>query len=315
MPKPVDNETDDTSPTNAIALRVFVTQALRSNTVLAAFSAALKARAADEPLAPKLQTRINDVLDAHGINAAMDGMSAVESQQLLAEIRFHTLLDAKIFHHAVRPPEWNHTETEILQAGGQVSAAFADALTHQIAPRLDGLESRLRSKGGAFLDVGVGVAGLSVRMAQLWPSLAVTGIDPWEPSLALARENVRSARLAERIQLRAQTAEALTDTNAFDLVWLPSAFIPEEAIPPACARIHRALRPGGWLLFATANPGPDPVTASLVRLRTVLWGGSLTPSDQIETLLRETGFTDIQAIPSPPGSIIALIAARKSPAQ
>jgi SAM-dependent methyltransferase len=119
----------------------------------------------------------------------------------------------------------------------------------------------------------VGVAGLSIAMAHLWPSLRVVGIDPWPPALFLARENVQRAGLRDRIVLREQVVEDLADTEAFDLVWLPSAFIPAKAIPPACENVCRALRPGGWLLFAMATPGTDPLTASLVRLRTVLWGG------------------------------------------
>jgi SAM-dependent methyltransferase len=125
----------------------------------------------------------------------------------------------------------------------------------------------------------VGVAGLSIAMAHLWPSLNVVGIDPWAPALALARENLLRAGLSSRIQLREQKVEELSDIKAFDLAWLPSAFIPARVIPMACEHVYRALRPGGWLLFAMANPGPDPVTASLARLRTVLWAGYLMPPD------------------------------------
>jgi SAM-dependent methyltransferase len=210
---------------------------------------------------------------------------------------------------------WTHTDTEILQAGGEVSAGFADTLTHVIVPHLEGLSQRLGSPDGSFLDVGVGVAGLSIAMAHLWPSLNVVGIDPWAPSLVLARENVRNAGLRDRIQLREQAVEDLSDRNAFDLAWIPSAFMPEKAISAACEHVYRGLRGGGWLLFAMANPGTDPVTASLVRLRTALWGGCLLVPGQVETLLRRTGFVDIQTLTSPPGAIVALIAARRMPNQ
>ncbi len=152
-------------------------------------------------------------------------------------------------------------------------------------------------------------------MARLWPSLNVVGIDPWAPSLALARENVRRAGLTDRIQLLEQAVEDLSDTNAFDLAWIPSAFMPEKVIPAACEHVHRALRPGGWLLFAMANPGTDPVTASLVRLRTVLWGGCVMLPSQVETLLSQTGLIDVRTLPSPPGALVSLIAARLMPNQ
>jgi SAM-dependent methyltransferase len=152
-------------------------------------------------------------------------------------------------------------------------------------------------------------------MAQLWPSLRVVGIDPWAPALAIAREEVRRAGLTDRIQLREQMVEDFSDTNAFDLAWLPSAFIPGKVIPTACKKVYRALRLGGWLLFAMVHPGGDPVTTSLARLRTVLWGGSLITIDEVETLLNQTGFADVTTLPSPPGAVVALIAARRMPQQ
>ncbi len=67
--------------------------------------------------------------------------------------------------------------------------------------------------------------------------------------------------------LQARIDEVL---EAFDLASLPSAFIPSKLISMACERIYRALRPGGWLLFAMAHYSADSVTASLVRMRTAL---------------------------------------------
>lgn len=284
---------------------------LASPAILAALGAWLEARVSGSRLPPTLQARINEVLDALGLAGVMEGLSASEHKRLLGEIRFMTLLDAKLLRHPTGFPAWTHAETEILQAGGDVSAGFADALAHTVAPRLDGLARRLESPDGSFLDVGVGVAGLAIAMAQLWPSLNVVGIDPWAPSLALARENVRSAGLTGRIRLREQAVEDLPDRDAFDLAWLPSAFLPEQTIAAACERVYRALRPGGWLLFAMVNPGSDPLTASLVRLRTVFWGGCVMSAGQVETLLGQTGFVDVQTLASPPGAIISLSVARR----
>jgi len=299
--------------TGSQALREYVNRHTNSTTILAALGAVLDARATGTPLPETIRARIDEVLDTLGVGGLTEGVSAADLRQMLAEIRFNTLLDAKLLFDAARPPAWDHTETELLQAGGEVSAGFAGALTHAIVPRLDGLSHQLSSPGGAFLDVGVGVAGLSIAMARLWPSLSVVGIDPWAPSIALARENVRGAGLTDRIQLREQAVEDLSDTDAFDLAWIPSAFVPGRVIQAACEHVHRALRPGGWLLFATVNPGADPVTASLARLRTALWGGGLMAPGQVETLLSQTGFVDVRTPASPPGAVAALTAARRMP--
>jgi hypothetical protein len=180
---------------NSKVLREFVMRHIGSTAILAALGAALDARISGAPLNPALQARIDEVLDAVGAKHLAEGMSAAELNVLLAEIRFNMLLDTKLLSPAVHPLAWSYNETEILRAGGEVSAGFALALRDVIAPSLKGLEQRLASPDGAFLDVGVGVAGLAIAMARLWPALGVVGVDPWPPSLALARENVERAGL------------------------------------------------------------------------------------------------------------------------
>src|SRR5205085_10261477 len=127
-------------------------------------------------------------------------------------------------------------------------------------------------------------------MVRHWPSLRVVGIEPWEPSLAIARRNVQSAGLAAQIELRQEAGEDLSDTDAFDLAWIPSAFIPEASIATIVPRVARALRPQGWLLFAMVNHGLEPLAAAIVWFRTTLWGGSLLTTDAVKALLVEFVF-------------------------
>ena len=201
----------------------------------------------------------------------------------------------------------------VLQAAGDISAGFAQGLTHNVAPALEGLSERLTRPGAAFLDVGVGVAGLAIAMARLCPVLRIVGVDPWQPSLRLARENVERAGLGGRIELREQGGETLEDEGAFDLAWVASAFMPERVLPQVCARAHRALRPGGWMLLGMLNQGPDPQTAALVRLRATLWGGPLWASVEGEAVLRDSGLVEVRTLPGPPGALTTLVAGRRKP--
>ena len=179
------------------AVRDFVNRRLGSTTVLAFLGIVLDAKVTATPLRPALQERLEEVLDAVGLAGMTEGVSAADVKQILAEIRFNVLLDTKFLLHPSQSLAWTHNESEILQAGGEVSAGFAGALTPTIIPRLDGLSQQLNSPEGSFLDVGVGVAGLSIAMAHLWPLLSIVGIDPLAPALALAGENVRRAGLGE----------------------------------------------------------------------------------------------------------------------
>jgi precorrin-6B methylase 2 len=291
-------------------IREIITQHLASTAILAAVGASLDAQMRRATLDPKLQALIDDLFQALDLQNTIPDMNSAQLRHMLGEIRFITGLDSKLLFPGVSL-SWNHSETALLQSGADVSAGFAEILKNKVAPLLDGLEQRL-SGAASFLDVGVGAAGLSIAMARLWPALRIVGIDPWQPSLDLARQNVAEAGLSDRIELRHEAVERISDSEAFDLAWLPTAFLPEKIIPEACARIHRGLRTGQWLLLATVNPGTDPVAAAIARLRTVIWGGSVMTPAEVERLLEETGFSSVRTFPAPPGSPVQLIAARKA---
>jgi SAM-dependent methyltransferase len=194
---------------------------------------------------------------------------------------------------------------------GRDLCSLPSYVERKVVPRLEDLQRRLESEGGAFLDVGVGIAALSISVARLWPSVRIVGIDIWRPSLDIAHGSVKRAGLLERIELREQAVEKLSDRGAFDLAWLPISFIPRSLIPAAVNQIRHALRPGGWLVFNTGNPNADPATSSFVRLRTLLWGGTPVTPEEAERLLTESGYNEVQRLPSPPSAPMAMIAARR----
>ena len=294
------------------SFREIVNTQLRSSGVLAAIAAALDAKVSRTQMDPALATRVEELLLALGLDSSVAGLTADEARQVLAEIRFFVLLDNELLSGAAKTGGWTFDNTAILGVGGDVAAGFAQILTYKIAPNLDGLQQRLASGAGVFLDVGVGAAGLAIAMAQLWPTMRVVGIDPWVPSLRIAKDRVAVADLADRIDLRELAVEQLADKDSYDLAWIPSVFLPESSIAPACERVFRALKPGGWLLFAMAAPGKDPVAAALVRMRTTLWGGAALAPEQVQHLLVTCGFNNVRALPSPPGSVMAAIAAQRS---
>jgi SAM-dependent methyltransferase len=294
-------------------LRELVGRLGASTRALAALGAAIQARvAADPPPDPTLRAPLDEALDALGARPLVEQANPEELRSVLGGIRTELFLGARLVSGA-RPPgaAWSDTDPSVLQAAGDASAGFPAALERSIAPRLAGLPERLAAEGASFLDVGVGVAALAVGMVRRWPSLRVVGVDPWAPSIALARDNVRAAGLADRIELREQGAEVLPDEDRFDLAWVPGVFVPGAALPAVLARVRRALRPGGWLLLAFAGPGADPLADALARLRTALWGGALLAPAEAEGLLARSGLADVKALPGPPGSTVALAAGRR----
>jgi ubiquinone/menaquinone biosynthesis C-methylase UbiE len=296
---------------SADALRQIVSKLNASANALAALGTAVEARLHGRPLDPKLSPHVDAVVDALGARESLEAATPNDLRPLLGEIRAFTLSNAKMLGSQRTGAGWEHQERDLLQAAGDVSFAVPHTLKNVIAPKLEGLVDRLSAPGAAFLDVGVGVAVLSIEMARLWPTLRIVGVDPWAPALALARENMAAAGLADRIELREQAGEDLPDVAAFDLAWIPSAFVPERSISRLVARVHRALRPGGWLLFPTLHGGGEPLVSALARFRTASFGGLISTTQQVEELLRSSGFAEARTLPSPPNAIMAMVVARR----
>jgi predicted O-methyltransferase YrrM len=205
---------------------------------------------------------------------------------------------------------WRHTNRALLQAQGDASAAFVPAFKMSIVGTLDGLAARLDRPGARMLDVGTGVGSLAIAMCRAFPSLAVVGLDPYEVPLAIARENVQRAGLAERIELRATAVEELSDEDAYDLAWLPSFFIPESTLSRALARVRTSLRSGGWLLFPIGTSAGDERQRNTIALVSELWGGPALSVPQAEALLKGAGFATVRPLAGPSWAIATLAAQR-----
>jgi SAM-dependent methyltransferase len=195
---------------------------------------------------------------------------------------------------------WRHTDPAILQTQGDTSASLAMAFKMMIVPQLGDLGERLGKPGARFLDVGVGVASLAIAVCRTFPELHVVGVDAYDVPLALARENVARAGLGDRIELRHHEIERLTDEAAYELAWLPSFFIAPSVLPAAAARVHAAVKPGGWIVLGTFG-GPGKMGATLALLAD-LWGGPSMTGSEAETVLTAAGFANVRILPGPGGA-------------
>jgi SAM-dependent methyltransferase len=148
-------------------------------------------------------------------------------------------------------------------------------------------------------------------MVRLWPSLRVVGIDRSAAALAIARERLRGSALAERIELREQSAEQLSDREAFDLAWIPSVFIPAAALDVVLARVHDALRSGGFLLVPVMRADGADLEAALAGLRTAMFGGSAHAPDSVERRLLAAGFREVRVLPSARVTTTVMVVGRK----
>jgi 2-polyprenyl-3-methyl-5-hydroxy-6-metoxy-1,4-benzoquinol methylase len=222
----------------------------------------------------------------------------------LANILANYFESQDLVNSAVKPtitPGWHHTDAEILQSQGMVSAILTEFFIKGLAPKLGDLGTRLQSPAARFLDIGAGVGALSMAACRFLPNLQVVGLEPQDTPLALARRNIAAAGLTGRIELRQQRVEEMTDTEAFDLAYLPQSFMPEEIVKQGVRNIQRGLRPGGWIMVLVICVPETGLPASISRLRDTLFGGDARCPAQIQTLLNEAGFTAISTFKVPQG--------------
>jgi cyclopropane fatty-acyl-phospholipid synthase-like methyltransferase len=82
---------------------------------------------------------------------------------------------------------------------------------------------------GSFLDIGVGVAAISIRLVNRYPGTRAVGLDVLPHVLDVAQAEVARSGLSESIDLRLQSVSDLHDHEDYDLAWLPQPFIPRPA--------------------------------------------------------------------------------------
>ena len=215
---------------------------------------------------------------------------------------------ARVEPHALG--RWRHTDEELLQAQGRLSARVIPLLAHVLFPHVPGLLDRLGSEVGAFLDVGAGVAAVSIAMCQQYPAIRAVGLEPASAPLELARRNVAAVGLKERIELRDRRVEELDDEAAFDVAWLPASFLPADTLATALGTVHRALRPGGLLLTGALDPRGEDAEAAVTRLRLTLWGGSGVAPGEVVAMIEAAGYVDVTPVPRQSGRLVPMHARR-----
>jgi 2-polyprenyl-3-methyl-5-hydroxy-6-metoxy-1,4-benzoquinol methylase len=297
--------------TNIDKVRELTHRLIISTETLSALGVAIEMQIGGTTLTQKLQAQVKEITRVLGVGGELEGTSKESLGALLAEIRIAFLNGTKRLHSSTIQPGWTHSEEAILRSYGQTSAGIAPMLKRMLIPKLEGLGDRLESVDASFLDIGVGVAELSIAVAHQWPNLRVVGIDPWEPALKIARENVARAGLGDRIELRRQTAEELVDNATFDLVWFPALFIHADQITPALQHVQRSLMPGGWVISGTINKAGEPLEDALADLRTIYLRGEPLSTSELEGQMKESGFDPVQVIPSPPWSASVLVVGRR----
>jgi 2-polyprenyl-3-methyl-5-hydroxy-6-metoxy-1,4-benzoquinol methylase len=285
-------------------LLTLTTRLLTQAESLASLVARLKLDAAGEPGDSEVTAQLDRVVDAIG---ATDLCANLDERQRATVIGHATTMlrqAIELIDDPLRPGGWFYTDPQILQGQGASSTIAADLVAGAGIGRPD----------ARILDIGTGVGALAVAFCRAFPNSTVVGIDPWELSLEMARQNVAAAGLDSRITLRQTRIEDFEDDSGFDLVWMPVIFLRRAVLDDALRAAVAAMRPGAEIVLGRYTGSDDPIVGALGDLRTIRSGGTLLGPADTRALLGGAGLVDVREIdrtwPAPLGLTTGRRAAR-----
>jgi SAM-dependent methyltransferase len=228
-----------------------------------------------------------------------------------AGVRSDHLQTAEAFRRArdgSLAPGWAHRDPDLLVSQGETAGLFRLAAEH-ILPSLPGLRDRLEEPGARFLDVGAGVGVLSSELCMVYPEVTAVCLEPNATARGIGHERCREAGLEDRVEFVSHGIEELELTDQYDLALIPQPFLSPEAFRSGLAQVHRALKPGGWLLVLALDlPVGDPVAAASRRFRARLWGGGAVDPDELIEGIELAEYVNARA--HPPVGAYRMYAAR-----
>ncbi|MGR7026175.1 SAM-dependent methyltransferase [Geodermatophilus sp. URMC 62] len=205
---------------------------------------------------------------------------------------------------------WAEQDLDVKTRLGQASGIAGGLFVTALAPRLGDLAERLAASGAAVLDVGTGVGAIAAAVAEAAPGVRVVGIDVLDDVLDVARATVTDRGLTDRVTFRHQDVATLSDFAAYDLVYLPAFFLPEDTLTTALPRIRQALRPGGWLVVAGHEPPREPLGRAVDTWRQAAAGCCTWDAAETGRRLASAGFAQVQALqgnPLFPGAVVGTV--------
>jgi precorrin-6B methylase 2 len=243
---------------------------------------------------------------------ALQDLDATSRDVVIGTVTSFLKQALELIENPARAGGWVYTDPVVLQSQGKSSARVADLIA-RVAPALPGLEEALVRQGARILDIGSGVAALTIAFCRTFPFASAVGLEPWEPAMELGRANVAAAGLEDRITLRAERVENIADEAVFDLAWMPALFLSQAVLNAAAPRVAASLRPGGWLILGRYAALTDPLAEALAELRTVRGGGSVLTDEEAIELLDRAGLTNVHALPGDWPLPVRFVAGRRSP--
>lgn len=192
------------------------------------------------------------------------------------------------------------------QAREMADESMVRTLAHQadaIWPQERPLFERYQLSGSLrILDAGCGTGEISHRLARLYPTAHILGVDLIEDHLGRAR--ARCAGLESRVRFERQSLLALSEPDgAFDLTVCRHVLQTVPDVASAVTELVRVTRPGGWLHlipedygmihFETGRLDPDDFWCAVPRQYGAAIGTEFRVGRRAYRVLRSLGLEEI----------------------
>ena len=184
-----------------------------------------------------------------------------------------------------------YVESSILQYESIYGADFVSPGGRELA--LEMIASMGLAPAARVLDVGCGLGGSAFVMAREF-GLQVDGIDLSRNMLALAEDKLASNGLSDLVRLQWGDCLELDACEQYDAIYSRDVFLHIGDKARLFERLHKAMRPGGKLLFTDYCCGPKPWSEEFrdyVQGR----GYSLHTTGEYADLISSAGFEQVSA--------------------
>ena len=200
-----------------------------------------------------------------------------------------------------------------------VWVSFARSMGPLMVPAAAGLAGLIpldQNRPTKVLDISASHGSWGLAFAKKNPKAHIVALD-WAPVLEIARENARSAGVADRFSTIPGSAFEVEFGNDYDVLLVPNFLHHFNASD--CVRFlkkaHAALRPGGTVAIVEFVPNPDRITPpaaagfSLIMLATTPEGDAYTFAEYSD-MLGQAGFNPPTVHSLPASMNVAVIARR-----
>jgi len=151
--------------------------------------------------------------------------------------------------------------------------------------------------GKKVLDIGCGIGGIDLLLADTYGAQQVLGIDIGAPNIALAKARAARRGLADRVRYETVDGGTLPVADAsFDIVFSKDAMIHITDKEALFRDVYRVLRPGGVFVasdWLRVDDGPPSIAMqNYIALEGLSF--AMASPDRYRRAMMAAGFTDIE---------------------